>query len=87
MPAFNKLAGQYFILFDLIYIKDKYLYTGEVDALGNMASIDQPPKGLREPLIPLSDDTAPLTLDELKEEIVKGLWISVAKEVRPTLNN
>lgn len=87
MPAFNKLAGQYLIAYDLIYIRDNYLYMGDVDALGNMASIDEPPRGLCAPLIPSNDDITPLTLDELKEEIVKGVWTSLAKEVRPGLNS
>lgn len=87
MPAFNKLAGQYLIAYDLMYIQDNYLYMGVVDALGNMASIDEPPRGLCAPLILSNDDTTPLTLDELKQEIVKGVWTSIAKEVRPGLNS
>ncbi|CAD8118841.1 unnamed protein product [Paramecium sonneborni] len=87
VPAFNKLAGQYFIGYDILYIKDNYLYMGDVDALGNEASIDQPSRGLCAPLIPFSDDTTPLTLEELKQEIVKGVWISIAKEVRPGLDS
>ncbi|CAD8202323.1 unnamed protein product [Paramecium pentaurelia] len=87
VPAFNKLAGQPLVVYDLIYFHDNYLYMGEVDAFGNMASLEQPPQGICPPLIPFSDDTTPLTLEELKEEMVTGVWSSIAKEVRPGFDN
>ncbi|CAD8126612.1 unnamed protein product [Paramecium sonneborni] len=83
VPVFNKLANQFFIAYDLIYIKDNYLYMGEVDAFGNEATQTQPPKGLCAPLIPLNDDVESLSLEELKEEMINGVWSSMTKEIRP----
>ncbi|CAD8210003.1 unnamed protein product [Paramecium pentaurelia] len=87
VPALGKQSNQFFLAYDLIYIRDDYLYMGEVDVFGNEATLDNPPKGLCAPLIPFSDDETPLTLDELKEAILGGVWQSLTKEVRPSKNN
>lgn len=60
---------------------------GEVDVFGNEATLDNPPKGLCAPLIPLTDDETPLTLDELKESINGSVWTSLTIEVRPGMDN
>ncbi|CAK84241.1 unnamed protein product (macronuclear) [Paramecium tetraurelia] len=87
VPAMSKQSNSPFLSYDLVYIRDDYLYMGEVDVFGTHASADNPPKGLSAPLIPNPDPETPLTLDELKQSILGGQWTSLTKEVRPGLSN
>lgn len=79
-------ANEVFIAYDIIYIKDDYLYMGLVDALGSDPSSTNPPKGLHVPLIPFDSDVSALTVDELKSGIVGCIWQSLAKEIVPDLD-
>lgn len=39
------------------------------------------------PLIPFDSDVSALSVDELKSDIVSGVWQSLTKEVRPGFSN
>jgi hypothetical protein len=43
VPAMGLKANEFFIAYDIIYIKDDYLYMGMIDAFGSDPSPTNPP--------------------------------------------